>query len=327
MKRVIIDTDPGIDDTAAIFCALTSGALQVEALTTVFGNVEVEQTTRNALILLEVAGRSDIPVYQGTARPLIREPNFAKFIHGENGLGDIEIAPPSSMPAPGGAVEAIISRIMNAPGDITLIALGPLTNLALALTLEPRAARNLRELILMGGAVCTWGNVTPAASANLYNDPEAASIVYRAGVPMVQVGLDVCRPTVISHADLARIREADTPMGRFLLRMTPFIEQAYRKRGVKVVLEGRGVQYNDIVCIAYAVKPDMFKTENLYVEIETHGAVTIGETVADFEGRWGKKPNTRVCLSVDARGVAELFTECLSRPLSGMGRAETGGFR
>jgi inosine-uridine nucleoside N-ribohydrolase len=321
MKRVIIDTDPGIDDAAAIFFALTSGALQVDALTTVFGNVEVEQTTRNALSLLEVAGRSDIPVYQGTARPLIREPTFAKFIHGENGLGNIEIPLPSSRPAPGGAVEAIISRIMSAPGDITLIALGPLTNLALALRLEPRAARNLRELILMGGAVSTWGNVTPAASANLYNDPEAASIVYRAGVPLVQV---VCRPTVISHANLARIREADTPMGRLLLQMTPFIEQAYRKRGVKVVLEGRGIQYNDVVCMAYAVKPDMFKTENLYVEIETRGTFTTGETVADFEGRWGKEPNTRVCLGVDVRGVAELFTECLSRPLTGLGSPGSG---
>jgi inosine-uridine nucleoside N-ribohydrolase len=327
MKRVIIDTDPGIDDTAAIFFALTSGVLQVEALTTVFGNVEVEQTTRNALTLLEVAGRTDIPVYQGTARPLTREPNFAKFIHGENGLGNVEIAPSSLRPTPGGAPEALISRIMRTPGEITLIALGPLTNVALALTLEPRVARNIRELVLMGGAVCTWGNVTPAASANLYNDPEAASIVYRAGVPMVQVGLDVCRPTVISHADLARIRQAETPMGRFLLRITPFIEQAYRQRGVQVVVEGRGIQFNDVVCVAYAIQPDMFKTETLYVEIETHGVLTTGETVADFEGQWRKKPNARVCLEVNARGVAELFTECLSRPLSGSGRFEPGGFR
>ncbi len=313
MKRVIIDTDPGIDDTAAIFFALTSGVLQVEAITTVFGNVEVEQTTRNALTLLEVAGRTDIPVYPGTSRPLTREPNFAKFIHGENGLGNIEIAPPSLVPAPVGAVDAIVSRIMGTPGEITLIALGPLTNVALALTLEPRLARNLRELIIMGGAVCTWGNVTPAASANLYNDPEAASIVYRAGVPAVQVGLDVCRPTVISHADLARIHEANNPMGRFLLRITPFIEQAYRQRGVKAVVEGKGVQYNDVVCVAYAVQPDMFKTETLHVEIETQGAFTTGETVADFEGRWGKTPNVRVCLDVDARGVAELFTESLTQ--------------
>ncbi len=313
VRRVIIDTDPGIDDTAAIFFALTSGTLQIEALTTVFGNVEVEQCTRNALKILEIAGRADIPVHPGTDRPLLREPNYAKFIHGDNGLGNVEITAPAVGPASMGAVEAIVSRVMEAPGEITLIALGPLTNLALALTVEPQVARNIDELILMGGAVLTWGNVTPAASANLYNDPEAARIVYRSGAPLVQVGLDVCRPTVISHAQLARIRESNTPMGRFLAQITPFIEQAYRKRGVKAVVEGRGVQYNDVVCVAYAVQPELFTTETLYVGIEIQGALTTGETVADFESRWGKDPNTRVCLGVDAQGVAELFTDSLTR--------------
>ncbi|MBI4639465.1 MAG: nucleoside hydrolase [Candidatus Tectomicrobia bacterium] len=312
MKRVIIDTDPGIDDAAALVLALTSGAFQIEALTTVFGNVEIEQCTRNALKILEIAGRSDIPVYAGAVHPLVREPNYAKFIHGDNGLGNIEIVSPSVAPAPGTAVEAIVSRVMDAPGEITLIALGPLTNVALALAVEPRLAQNLQELILMGGAVLTWGNVTPAASANLYNDPEAARVVYRSGAPLVQVGLDVCRPTVITRAHLARIQEADNSMARFLLQITSFIEQAYRKRGVKPVVEGRGVQYNDVVCIAYAVRPELFKTEALYVEIETQGAFTAGQTVADFEGRWGKTPNVHACLEVDAQGAADLFAESLT---------------
>ncbi len=310
--RVIVDTDPGIDDTAAIFFALTSGVLTVEALTTVFGNVEVEQTTRNALALLEVAGRTNIPVHPGAARPLEREPNYAKFIHGDNGLGNIKIAPPAAAPSPTGAVEAIVSKVLAAPGEIALIAMGPLTNVALALRAEPRLAKSLRRLILMGGAVLTWGNVTPAASANLYNDPEAARLVYHSGAPLVQVGLDVCRPTVISHAQLDRIREANTPPGRFLLQITPFIQDAYRKRGITIVENG-GVQYNDVVCMAYAVRPDLFRTQRLHIDIETQGALTAGATVADFDGRWGKAPNVDVCLEVNALGVADLFAQCLTR--------------
>ncbi len=309
-KRVIIDTDPGIDDAAAILFALTSGVLQVEAITTVFGNVEVEQSTRNALTILEVAGRSDIPVHPGSARPLTREPNYAKYIHGDNGLGNIETNSPSTPAASTGAVEGLISRIMAAPGEITLITLGPLTNVAVALAAEPRMAHNLRRLILMGGAVLTWGNVTPAASANLYNDPDAARIVYRSGAPLVQVGLDVCRPTVITREHLDRIRMAETPASRFLLAITPFIQEAYRTRGIESL--GNGVQYNDVVCMAYVIQPELFTTRPLPVDIETCGELTAGTTVADFEGRWGRAPNVEVCLGVDSRGVADLFTGSLA---------------
>ena len=309
--RVIIDTDPGIDDAAAILFALHSRILQVEAITTVFGNVEVEQSARNALTVLEVAGRADIPVHPGSASPLTREPNYAKYIHGDNGLGNIDIGSPSTQPASTGAVDALISRIMAAPGEITLIALGPLTNVAVALAAEPRMAHNLRRLILMGGAVLTWGNVTPAASANLYNDPDAARIVYRSGAPLVQVGLDVCRPTVITREHLDRIRKAETPASRFLLAITPFIQEAYRTRGIDALGDG-GVQYNDVICMAYLVQPDLFTTRRLSVDIETHGELTAGATVADFDGRWGRGPNVEVCLGVDSRGVADLFTGCLA---------------
>lgn len=311
MKRVIIDTDPGIDDTAAIFLALSCGALQVEALTTVYGNVDVEQCTRNALKILDVAGRADIPVYQGADHPLVREPNFASFVHGENGLGDVTFEAAKAAPASDHAVDAIISHVMGAPGEITLLALGPMTNVALALTVEPRLAHNLKQLVLMGGAVLTWGNVTPAASANLYNDPEAARILYQSGAPLVQVGLDVCRRTLIGHDHLQRIRQADNEIGRFLLQITPFIEQAYRKRGIETVVQGGGVHYNDVPSVAYAIDPDLFVTRRLPVAIETQGAMTAGQTVADFDGVWGKEPNVDVCLEVNAAAVAELFTQSI----------------
>src|SRR5436309_4212508 len=216
------------------------------------------------------------------------------------------------LPAPSpGAVDALISRIMAAPGEITLIALGPLTNVALALAAQPRMAHNVRRLILMGGAVLTWGNVTPAASANLYNDPEAARIVYRSGAPLVQVGLDVCRPTVITREHLDRIRKAQDPASRFLLAITPFIQEAYRRRGIQSLGDG-GVQYNDVVCMAYVVQPDLFTTRHLPVDIETRGELTAGTTVADFDGRWGRAPNVEVCLGVDSRGVADLFAGSLA---------------
>ncbi|MEX2555423.1 MAG: nucleoside hydrolase [Actinomycetota bacterium] len=309
-KRVIIDTDPGIDDAAAIFLALSSELLQVEALTTVFGNVELEQCTRNALTILELAGREDIPVYQGAARPMSREPHYAKHIHGDDGLGGMSIAPTAGVASPGGAVDAIVSRVREAPGEITLIALGPLTNVAQALTVEPALAANLRELIVMGGAVLTWGNVTPAASANMYNDPEAADIVFRSGASIVQVGLDVCRPTVITHDHLARIRAAGTRPSRFLVDASAFIENAYRqfRRGTN---NGTGVHFNDVPAVAYVMHPELFSTEDLYVEIETEGRITAGATVADFEGILGT-PNARVCLGVESMGVADLLADGLA---------------
>lgn len=309
MKRVIIDTDPGIDDAAAILFALTSGKLQVEALTTVFGNAEVEQCSRNALKILEVAERNDIPVYQGVGRPLLREPRYATHVHGDNGLGDVEFTPPTTDLAPGRGVEQIVSRIMESPGEITLIALGPLTNVALAVSLEPRIAENVAELILMGGAVFTYGNASPVASANMLNDPEAASIVYRSGMPLTQIGLDVCRPTLITDEHLSLIKAAHTPVTEFLMAITPFI-QAFERRLGRI---SQGVHYNDVPAIAYALDPDLFTSKRFYVEIETKGEVASGQTAADIVGMWRKEPNANVCLEVDARGVADLFAECVAR--------------
>src|SRR5947208_8214334 len=173
MKRVIIDTDPGIDDTAAIFLALASPELHVEALTTVYGNGTIADCTRNALVILETAGRSDIPVYRGAGKPLMGTPTYGSHVHGSDALGDVGVPPPVGTPQARHAVYELVERVMASPGEITLVALGPLTNVALALSLEPRLAGALVELIVMGGAVLTHGNVTEVATANLYNDPEA----------------------------------------------------------------------------------------------------------------------------------------------------------
>src|SRR4029434_4417968 len=165
MKRVIIDTDPGIDDTAAIFLALASPELHVEALTTVYGNGTIADCTRNALVILETAGRSDIPVYQGVGKPLMGTPTYGSYVHGGDALGDVGVPPPVGAPQARHAVYELVERVMASPGEITLIALGPLTNVALALSLEPRLASALAELIVMGGAVLTPCNITAAETS------------------------------------------------------------------------------------------------------------------------------------------------------------------
>lgn len=303
MRRVIIDTDPGIDDTAAIFFALASGKLRVEMLTTVFGNAEVEQTTRNALTILDVAGQPNIPVYAGAGRPLMRAPSLGKHVHGENGLGDVPMEPPRRAATAGRAADQIVQAVMAAPGEITLLALGPLTNVALALGLEPGLAGALQQLIIMGGAVRTPGNASAVASANFFNDPEAASIVYRSGAPIVQVGLDVCRPTVITHRHLEQIRAAGNPMTEFLSAITPCIMRFYERTYGQVA----GVHYNDVPCVAYALEPALFRSVRLPVLIETTGTLTSGQTVPDWHGQWGLEPNTEVCMEVEAARLADLF--------------------
>jgi inosine-uridine nucleoside N-ribohydrolase len=309
MKRVIIDTDPGIDDTAAIFFALTYGKLRVEMLTTVFGNATVDNATRNALRILEAAGREDIPVYRGVGSPLLREPRIGSSIHGDDGLGDVYTDAPRTSAREGRAVERMIEHVMASPGEITLLALGPLTNVALALSIEPAMATALKSLVVMGGAVRTRGNVTPVATANLYNDAEAASIVYRSGAPLVQIGMDVCRPTLITHRHLDQIRAADHPMAAMLTRITPFIMAAYeRNEGVT-----EGAHYNDVPAAAYVIDPTLFRSERLPVQIETDSPLTRGQTVTDWRGRWGMEPNVEICLEVDAARLADTFSETVAR--------------
>ena len=306
MKRVIIDTDPGIDDTAAIFLALASPELHVEALTTVYGNGTIADCTRNALIILETAGRSDIPVYQGTGKPLMAAPNYGSSVHGGDALGDVGVPPPVGTPQARHAVYELVERVMASPGEITLLALGPLTNVALALSLEPRLASALVELIVMGGAVLTHGNVTEVATANLYNDPEAAAIVYQSGAPVVQVGMDVCQKVAIPEAHLERFRHTPTPLTQLLTRITPTLVKSYAERGLRRL--GTGVHYNDVPAVAYAIDPSLYEAREYHVRIATHDPLTRGQTVADVIQRWPYPPNAKVLMEVQAERLADLFT-------------------
>jgi inosine-uridine nucleoside N-ribohydrolase len=309
--RVIIDTDPGLDDTAAILFTLACPDLvSVEMLTTVFGNTGIEHTTRNALTILDAAGRTDIPVYEGAVRPLLRAPRFAPHVHSSDGLGGLAAQyPPTGTVRPGIGAEKIVEHVMAAPGEITLIALGPLTNVALALHLEPKLATSVREIVLMGGAVRVPGNVSPVASANMLNDPDAAAVVYNSGARLIQAGLDVALPTIIPPAHLARIAAADTAAARLLTDVARAAISSY----LPLYGDEGGARFNDLPTVAYVVDRTLFQAERHPVVIETTGTYTTGMTVVDWRRDLGRPENTDVLLGIDAPRLVEMFAERLSR--------------
>ena len=311
MKRVIIDTDPGIDDTAALLLAFGSPELRIEALTTIFGNVSLEQCTRNALIILEAAGRPDIPVYPGVSRAFgLGDPPLAPHIHGSDGLGDTNPPAPTIEPQPTNAVFEIVRRVLDSPGELTFIALGRLTNLALAINIAPQVADSLKEVVVMGGAVTVPGNVTPVATANLQGDPQAADVVYRSGARIAQVGLDVCREVEFSPEQLQQAWQADTPATRLLQNAVTFIQNAYRSRGR--LRHPDGAQFNDVPAMAYAIDPTLFTTKEAYVRVEYRSDLTAGQTVADLDGLLDMPSNASVALGVDADRLTQLWVDRLT---------------
>ena len=314
MKRVIIDTDPGIDDTAAILLALASPELEVVAVTTIFGNASVETCTANARRVLAAAGRSDIPVFVGAGKPLVRPANegWASHIHGDDGLGGS--APPDAghgIHAPSSsrhAALAIAEAVAESPGEVAILALGRMTNVALALSLDPSLARAVREIVVMGGAVTVPGNVSGVATANLHEDPEAASIIYRSGAPITQVGLDVCNRVTVSPAQLAAIADAGSSPTNLLSEATGYLRAAYIRTGR--IGPDEGVRYNDMPAVGYAIDPGLFQVRTALVEIETHSELTKGQTVADWNA---PEPNARICLEVDSDALTAMFTDRLCR--------------
>ena len=324
MKRVIIDCDPGIDDTAAILLALASPELEVVAVTTTYGNASVETCTANARRVLSAAGRSDIPVFMGAGKPLLRPASegWASHIHGGDGLGGMVSTVGGSTESAGGepvepptdgkhAALAITEAVMAAPGELTILALGRMTNVALALSLEPSIAGAVQEIVVMGGAVTVPGNVSGVATANLHEDPEAAAIVYRSSAPIAQVGLDVCNRVTVSPAQLEAIAEAESPATQLLSEATGYLREAYIRIGR--IGADEGVRYNDMPAVGYAVNPGLFTARPAFVEIETHSELTKGQTVADWNAA---EPNARVCLEVDSAALTAMFTERLCRGLA-----------
>lgn len=301
--RIIFDTDTGIDDAMAILFILRSPELALEGVTTVFGNSTVDNCTRNALAVLELGGRPDVPVARGADRPLLRAyRGHGAAIHGENGLGDVETLPPQARPLGIPAAQFIVERIMASPGEMGLVAVGPLTNLALALRLEPRIAQATRQVIIMGGAATVGGSATAAAESNVYNDPEAASIVFSAGWPLTMVGLDVTTQVTMDENYLACLEAAHTPLTDFIVAVAAFYSQSYLRRyGI------RGFFVHDSSAVAYAIEPTLFETKMLHVVIDTTDGPNSGRTTADLRPHPAQEPNVNVCLGVNQARLLRLY--------------------
>ncbi len=308
-RKIIIDTDPGQDDAVAILLALASPELQVLGITAVAGNVPLPLTERNARIVCELAGRADVPVFAGCDRPLGRDLVTAEHVHGKSGL-DGPVLPDPTMPLQAQhAVDFIIDTLRDQPPhSVTLCPLGPLTNIAMALEKAPDIATRIRQIVLMGGAYFEVGNITPAAEFNIYVDPQAADIVFKSGVGIVVMPLDVTHQALVTGARNAAFRAIGSPVGEAVARMTEFFERYDREK-----YGSSGAPLHDPCVIAYLIRPELFTGRHVNVEIETRSELTMGMTVADWWGVTTRKPNAQFMGGLDADGFFDLLTERLAR--------------
>ncbi len=281
MKKVWIDTDPGVDDTFAM--AMVFGAkdrVEVIGVSTIFGNVKVEDTTRNAKILLEAAGLNHLPLARGASRPLAVPLDISPYVHGSNGMGDMPLPQPSMPESQLLAPQAIIEVVLSHPNEITLMPIGPLTNIAMAVLLEPRIVNLTKEVIIMGGAVRCPGNITPVAEANFFHDPHAAQIVMSAGWDITLAGLDVCNLGLIPQALLDKICTADKPLNRFIAGAVPF----YQRFLESIHVFGK-IDVPDALAAAYLLEPAIFTVEEIPLFVETEGSC-LGQSIPVPMKKW-----------------------------------------
>ena len=305
--KIIIDTDPGQDDAAAIMLALGSPELEVLGITVVAGNVPLSLTERNARIVCELCGRTDIKVFAGADRPLQRPSVTAEHVHGKTGLDGPDLFEPSFPLQDTHAVEFIVASVMNeAPGTITLCPIGPLTNIALALQNEPSIANRLKQIVLMGGGYFEQGNITPSAEFNIYSDPEAADRVFNCGAPITMMPLDVTHKVMTTKRRVDAIRNIDNRAAQALVDMLEFSERFdEEKYGTD------GGPLHDPTTIAWLLQPCLFKGRLCNVEIETQSELTRGATVVDWWDVTERPKNALVIREVDADGFFELILQRL----------------
>jgi purine nucleosidase len=309
-RAIIIDTDPSPDDAVAFLMALGSpDELELLAITTVGGNVPLRYTTRNALMALELAGRTDVPVYAGAEGPFARSLETAEHVHGNTGFEGYDLPEPVTKPAEGFAADKIVELVMSRPEKtVTLCCLAPLTNLALALAKEPRLAERLEGIVLMGGARSEGGNITPAAEYNIFVDPEAAKRVFACGAPIVMIPLDCTHKALTTKARLDRLRAAGGPhMEAFYHLLTA------NKQFDEKLWAGDGGPLHDPTVTAFLLKPELFRGRIVNVEIACGDELTRGMTVIDWRSTTGRPPNTLVLTEIDAEGYFDLVIERLKR--------------
>jgi len=318
-RKILIDTDTASDDAVALIMALRSPLVEVAAITVVAGNVDVQQATLNALYTVELCG-SEVPVYTGAATPLLRTLETAQWFHGRDGLGDHGYVPHRRTAEPTHAVDAIIATIDANPG-IEVITLGPLTNLALALKREPSIVKNIARCVVMGGAPCCEGNVTPAAEFNIWVDPEAARIVFRSGLAIEMIGWQLCRyEAALNPLEIAEVLALNNPIAEFAIHCNSTGAAAY-----KIQTGEEGISLPDPIAMAVLLDPALnVDSSRHFVEIETASEITRGMTVVDRlnvtgDGRNGavwaetraQAVPSEVCWKIDVPGWKKLLMESL----------------
>jgi pyrimidine-specific ribonucleoside hydrolase len=299
--NVVLDVDPGHDDAIALLLALGHGDLALDAVTTVAGNQTIEKTTHNALRVLALAGRSDVPVATGMGTPMVRDDGRVATpeVHGESGLDGPDLPEPGSEPTADHAIECIRER----SGSVTLVPTGPLTNVAMALKQYPEVADGIEEIVLMGGAAGV-GNYTPAAEYNVLVDPEAAAAVFESDVPVTMVGLDVTREARAERADIERFRELDNGIGPVVAEWLDFFLEFHEER-----FGWNGVPIHDACAVVEVLGRGVIETERMHVAVETSGDHTDGRTVCDRYGVLDAEPNAEVAVGVDRSGFLDLLVE------------------
>lgn len=306
--KVLVDADTGVDDALGILYlawAQHHGLVEVVASGTVGGNIHVDLSTRNTLKLWELVGLG-IPVAQGANKPLLAPLHEAKHVHGDDGLANTNLEPPRGRPTGEHAVDQIIRLSHEYPGELTLLAFGPLTNLGIAFVRDPHLAQRIERVVLMGGAVA-GGNVTPVAEANIANDPEAARMVFTSGVPLTMVGLDVTHQTYLLEEDLEPLKRLDNERAGFALKMMEFMINAYHELGHDPPI----CCLHDPLSAGVCVEPDLVRTSPFHIEVETRGQFARGMTIADRRPRPAKDPTVDVALEVDAQRFVTDFMDAI----------------
>jgi len=302
---VLIDCDPGHDDAMALLLALASPELELLGVTTVHGNQTLEKTTANAIRVLEFVGRGDVPVAAGADRPLVRDLFVASYVHGESGLDGPALPPPQAAPVEQHAVDFLAERLRSARRPVTLIPVGPLTNVALLLARYPRVVESIDRIVVMGGSIAE-GNVTPAAEFNIWADPEAAHRVFTSGLELTMIGLDVTHKALLMSEHAERLR-ASGRTGTMVAELVDFFSVFHRG-----TYGFAGSPIHDAVAVAHVARPGLVETASRHVAIERESELCRGRTVVDLWRRTGNDPNAEVGVGIDADGFLELFVERLS---------------
>jgi purine nucleosidase len=302
-NRIIIDTDPGVDDALAFLLALASPEIQLEALTTTQGNVTLEKATSNALSVLELARAGHIPVARGSLLPLVQPLRASAAVHGESGIGNSKLPQPQTRPVPAHAVDYLIERVLAEPGELSIFPIGPLTNIAMAIRKEPRFASAVKELVIMGGAILEHGNSTPQAEFNIYVDPHAAHIVFHSGIPMTLIPLDVTHKCMLRQEHIDRLMQIDSPISRFIRDAV----EVYLDASLALGYEGSSL--HDPLTLATIIAPELLTLKEYYVDVDISGGVSMGKTFADITNILKKPANMKVAMNVRGEEFVELFMQ------------------